>query len=90
MHQELFPDPFLILVNKPKQPYLLKIWYFKRSLSKDLKKVNLLNPVLFNGQFYQNQNRPGTSDQLFFRLKNKFRKTPVLVIYYLIEFDNLI
>ena len=36
MHQKLVPDPFLILVNNPKQPcmqeILLKIRYFERGL----------------------------------------------------------
>ena len=54
---------------------LLKIRYFERGLSKSLKKVNLFfisNPVPFNGQNYQKQRVPGTSDQLLFRLQNKF------------------
>ena len=32
---------------------------------------------------------PGTSDQLLFRLQNKFKKIPLLV-YYLTEFDDAI
>ena len=40
----------------------LKLRYFER-LSKSLKKVTfLLNPVPFNGQNYQKQKEPGTSD----------------------------
>ena len=39
----------------------------------------LLTPVPFNGQNYQIRG-PGTIDQLFFRLQNKFRKIPLLVI----------
>ena len=50
----------------------------------------LLNPVPFNGQSYQKQKEPGTSDQSFFRLRNKFRKIPLLVIYYLTNFDDII
>ena len=75
------------------QEILLKIRYFERGLSKSLKKVNLifsLNPVPFNGQSYQKQKGPGTSDQLVFRLQNKFRKIPLLVIYYLNKFDDAI
>ena len=56
--------------------------YFERGLSKNLKKVNfifLLNPISFNGQDYENG--PETSDQSLFRLQNKFRKNPLLVIY---------
>ena len=33
---------------------------------------------------------PGTSDQWLFKLQNKFRKIPSLVIYYLTMFDNVI
>ena len=50
----------------------------------------LLNPVPFDGQNYQKQKRSGTSDQLIFRLQNKFRKIPLLVTYYLNKFDDVI
>ena len=73
------------------QELLLKIRYFERGLSKGLKKVNfifLLSPVPFNGQSYQKQYGPGTSDRLVFRLQNKFRKIPLLVIYYVNKFDD--
>ena len=72
---------------------LLKIRYFERGSSKSLKKVNFiifLNPIPFNGQNYQKQKGPGTSDQSFFRLQNKFRKIPSLVVYYLTKFDVVI
>ena len=46
-------------------------------------------PVLFNGQSYQKEG-PGTSDQLLFRLQNKFRKIPLLVMYYLTKFNDVI
>ena len=75
------------------QGILLKLRYFERLLSKSLKKVTLfflLNPVPFNGQNCQKQKGPGTSDQSFFRLKNKFRKIPLLVLYYLTKFDDVI
>ena len=67
------------------QEILLKIRYFERGLSKSLKLILffLLNPVPFNGQSYQKQKGLGTSDQSLFRLKNKFRKIPLLVIHYL-------
>ena len=60
---------------------------------KALKKLALFflsNPVPFNGQNYQKQKGPGTSDQSLFRLQNKFRKIPLLVIYYLTKFDDVI
>ena len=75
------------------QEILLKVRYFERALSKPLKKSTLFflpNPVPFNGQSYQKQKGPGTSDQSLFRLQNKFRKIPLLVIYYLTKFDDII
>ena len=75
------------------QEILFKIRHFERGLSKSLKKLTLfflLNPVPFNGQSYQKQKGPGTSNQSLFRLQNKFRKIPLLVIYYLNKFDHII
>ena len=57
-------------------------------LSKSLKKINFiffLNPVPFNGQSYQ---KSGTIDQSLFRSRNKFRKIPLFVMYYLTKFDD--
>ena len=48
------------------------------------------NPVSFNGQSYQKQKGPGISDHSLFRLQSKFRKIPLLVIYYLTKFDDII
>ena len=50
----------------------------------------LLNPVPFNGQGYQKQNAHETTDQSLFRLQNKFRKIPLLVMYHLTKFDDTI
>ena len=72
---------------------LLKIRYFKKVLSKSLKKLTLFflsNLVPFYGQSYQKQKGSGTSGQLLFSLQNKFRKIPLLVIYYLTKFDDVI
>ena len=74
------------------QEILLKIRYFKKGLSKTLKKLTLLflsNPVPFNQQSYQRQKGFGTSDKLLFLLRNKFRKIPVLIMYYR-TFDDII
>ena len=71
----------------------LKIRSFERRLSKTFKKLTLLfllNPVPANGQSYQKQKEPGTSDQSLFRLKKKFTKISLLVIYYLTKFDGVI
>ena len=48
------------------------------------------NSVPFNGQFYRKQKSPVASEQSLFRLQNKFRKIPLLVIYYLTKFDDII
>ena len=64
----------------------------KEDYQKALKKLILFflwNPVPFNGQSYLKQKGPGTSEQLLFRLKNEFRKIPLLVIHYLIKFDDI-
>ena len=50
----------------------------------------LLNPDPFDWQNYKKQKEPGTSNQSFFRLQNKFRKLPLLVAYYLTKFDDVI
>ena len=79
MHIKLIPDPFLILVNDPKQPFKMLSLFF------------LSNPVPFTGQGFEKQKGAlGTSDQLLFRLENTLRKVPLLVIYYLTKFDDVI
>ena len=50
----------------------------------------LWNPVPFNGQSYLKQKGPRTKDQSLFRLKNEFRKIPLLVMHYLSKFDDII
>ena len=70
-----------------------KYFNLKEDYQKALKKVTsffLADPVPFNRQNYQKQKGPGTSDQLLFRLQNKFRKTPLLVMYYLTSFGDVI
>ena len=58
--------------------------------SKKLTIFFLSNPVRFNGQSYQKQKAPGTSNQSLFRLQSKFRKIPLLVMCYLTKFDDII
>ena len=78
------------------QEIILKVRYFERGLSrlsKSLKKVTsfvLLNPVPFRRQNYQEQKGSGTSDKWLFSVQNKFRKIPLLVMYYLTKFDDVI
>ena len=60
---------------------------------KPLKKLTLFflsNPVPFNGQSFQKLKGSGTTDLLFFRLRNKFTKFSLLVIYHLTKFDSVI
>ena len=38
----------------------------------------------------KNKKGPRTSSQFLFRLQNKFRKIPLLVMYYLTKFDDVI
>ena len=60
---------------------------------KAFKKLTLFflsDPVPFNGQSYQKQKEAGTSDQTLFRLRNKFIKIALSVIYYLAKFDDVI
>ena len=47
-----------------------------------------MKAVSFNAQNYQKEKGPGTSDQLLFRLRNKFRKIPLINMYYLIKVDD--
>ena len=47
----------------------------------------ILNPDPFIGEDYEKRKVPGTSDRSLFRLKNKFRKHSLLVMYYLTKFD---
>ena len=59
------------------QEILLKIGYLERRLLKTFKKLTLfflLNLAPFNGQSYEKQKGPGTSDQSLFRLQKKFTK----------------
>ena len=65
----------------------------KEDYQKALKKLTLFflsNLVHFNGKGYQKQKGPGISDQSLFRLQNKFRKIPLLVIHYMTKFDDVI
>ena len=74
------------------QEILFKIRYFEGGLSKSLKKLTsffLSNPVFLNGQNYQKQKGSGTSDQSLLRLQNKFKNISLLVLYYLIKFDDV-
>ena len=74
------------------QKLILKVRYFERRLLKNLKKATfffLSNPVPFNRQNHQKQKGPRTSDQSLFGLQNKFSKIPLLVIYYLTKFDDI-
>ena len=84
------------MVNNPKQPLHARNYFknkiLERGLSKSLKakKPFLPKPVPFNGQSYQKEKGPETSDQSLFRLTNKFKKINLLVLYYLTKFGDII
>ena len=96
MQQKLVPDLIIILVNNRKQPLHARNYFkskiFWKRIIKSLKKVPsffLSNPAPFNRQNDQKQKGPRSSDQSLFRLWNKFRKIPLLVMYYLTKFDDI-
>ena len=70
------------------QEIILKARYQKALIKVTL--FSLSNPVPFNRQNCQKQKGPGTSEELLFRLQNKFRKIHLLVMYYLTRFDDVI
>ena len=75
------------------QEILFKVRFLKEYYQKAIKKVTLFslsNPVPFYRENCQKQKGPGTSDQSLLRLQNKFRKIPLLVMYYLTRFDDVI
>ena len=102
--QKLIPDIFLILVNNQKQPLHTRNSFknkdiFKKSYQKALKRLTLFflsNPVPFNGQDYEKQKGPGTSDQSEKssskqKLSSKqVQKNFLLMMYYLPKFDDVI
>ena len=64
----------------------------KKDYQKALKKLTLFflsNPVPFNEQD-KKEKGPGNSNQLLSRWQSKFRKIPLLVIYYLTKLDDTI
>ena len=64
----------------------------KEDYQKALKNLTLFllsDQVPFNGQSYQKQKGSGTSDQLLLKLRKKFRKIPLFVLYYLTKFDDV-
>ena len=72
---------------------LLKVGNLERGLSKSRKKINLyfsFQPSSFNEQDYEKQKWPGTSNQSLLRLQKKFKKNPLLMMYYLTKFDGVI
>ena len=65
----------------------------KRYYQNPFKKLTLFflsSPVPFNGQSFQKLKGSGTKDLLLFKLRNKFTKISLLVIYYLANFNGVI
>ena len=85
---------------KPKDSLrpLLDFFFWKQDILKEnyqkaLNKLTLFflsNRVLCNVQDYEKQKESETSGQSLFRLQNKFRKIPLLGLYYLTKFDDVI
>ena len=76
------------------QEVVLKIRYFEKGLPKSFKKVNFIfspNPVPFNEKRYQKKRglELVTSRSSGYE-ENKSRKIPLLVIYYLTKYDDVI
>ena len=93
----LAPDPFLILLNNPKQSlharnsFKNKV-FFTEDYKKAFERLNLFflpNPVPFNGQSCKKQKGSGTSHQSLFKPQNKFRKIPLFAMYHLTKFDDV-
>ena len=55
--------------------------FLKKNVLHFLSDLQLSNPVSFNVQDYEKQKGSETTDQLLFRLQNKFRKIPLLEIF---------
>ena len=75
------------------QEVLLKVRYFERGLSKTPKKVNFIfssETSPFQWRKLSKTKGPGTSAQSLFRLQNKLRKIPLLVISHVTKFDDVI
>ena len=75
------------------QVIYLKIRYFERGLFKSLEGQLYFffqTQSLLMDKIIKKQKRPETSDQSLFRLQNRFRKIPILLIYYLNKFDDVI
>ena len=79
------------------QEIFLKIDILEQDYQKTLKLYFIYMLTLFflsgsvplNGKSYQKQKGSGTSDQPLFRLRNKFRRIPLFVVYYLTKFDDV-
>ena len=79
------------------QEIFLKIDILEQDYQKALKLYFIYTLTLFflsssvslNGKSYQKQKGSGTSGQPLFRLRNKFRRIPLFVVYYLTKFDDV-
>ena len=62
----------------------LKNEIFRRRIIKKLTSFFHSNPVRFNGQDFEKQKGPGTSDQSLFKLQDKLRKITLLMKQFLL------
>ena len=61
----------------------------KEDYQKALKKLTLF-VLRTQSLLMEKQKESGTSDQLLFMLQNKFRKVPLLIMYYMTKSDDVI
>ena len=90
------PGPLFNFAKYPKQPFHARSSFKNKILKLDyqkaFKKLTLFflsNTIPFNGQCYQKQKWSGTSYQCLLRPRNKFRKIPLIIIYYLTKLDDV-
>ena len=73
-HRKLVPDPFLILVNNPKQTLHAIIFFLKKDILKEDYQKSLF---LLTQKIMKKQSEPGTNDQSLFLLK-QVQKNPYI------------
>ena len=93
MHQKLVPVSFFNFGKKTQkrhcmQEIILKMRYFERGLSKSLKNVKFI--FFFRTQsLLMDMIMKEKRSLSFFRLQNKVRKIPILVMHHLTKFEDV-
>ena len=83
VHQKLFPDPLLILVNNPKQLLHARTKKKQDALKENFRKplFFLLNTVPFDRDDNEKQKETGTTNHLFLWLKKKNKKNCFISVF---------